>query len=77
MIIFYHGLTSHNYIIMLTMFKFIEICSCSYICQRNQKIIINNKYIGSYTYVIVGIGMKNCMSLHPTCTDHMQHDKID
>ena len=54
---------------MLVMFKFTDICSCSYICQRKQKIF---KYVSSYTYIMVGIGMKNLTGLHPTV--HMQHD---
>ena len=57
---------------MLAAFKFIDICSCSYIYLPKKAKIF--KYISSYTYVKVGIGIKNCMGLHPT--DHVQHDKL-
>lgn len=53
---------------MLAMSKFIKICSCSSTCQGTQKII---KYINSFPYVIVGIGIKNCMGIDP-----VQHDKL-
>ena len=62
-----------SHIYMLVMFKFIDICSCSYTCQRKQKslsmVLISLSTLVAIDWKIVAVG------LYPT--DHMQHDKID